>query len=114
MKNQPSLKLVIEGGLEDTQDGYHTQIALLSIFESALQLQQRKQMGYGEAWRDQGYMGNVGRVLGKVSRLRNMLWRDIEVNGSSESIEDSLMDLIVLSGFALINRRERNKWGPHS
>lgn len=105
------MKLILEGGLEEGVEGYTTQQDMLGIFETALSLQRQKASTYGEAFRSQGYMGNVARVLSKVSRLRNMVWRDDQFEDSLESIEDTMLDLINLSAFFLINRRIRNKWG---
>lgn len=90
--------------------GEGTVVALSQVFAEALFLAHRKAQTYRDTWSDQGYMGNVGRVLSKASRMRNMLWRDYPID-DIESVEDTLLDLVNLAAFTLINRRERNKWG---
>lgn len=92
-------------------EGHSTVIRMTEVFERCLNLQIRKGRLYGQTWREQGYMGNVARVLGKVSRLRNMVWRDIHLTDAEETAEDTLGDLINLSAFALINMEEENRWG---
>ena len=91
--------------------GWVTQQRLLDLFEHLLILQNRKRQFYSEAWQDQGFMGNVARVLSKASRLKNMLWREFPIQDSEETIEDTLQDIILLGAFALFNYRDRNKWG---
>ena len=75
----------------------------------------RKSQGYGDAWRRQGYMGNLARVLSKAARLENLAWNDLtnEVAKAigSESIEDTLRDLGALCAFTLDNIEEGNRWG---
>lgn len=105
------IKLKIENGLEENMVGYETQRRLLHLFESCLVLQQRKASTYGEAWRDQGWVGNVGRVLSKAARLKNMVWRDQPVESATEPVDETLMDMINLAAFALINYTDKNKWG---
>lgn len=70
-----------------------------------------KEQDYGEAWREQGWRGNVARILSKTSRLRNMLWRTHTLENHDEPVQDTLQDLIALTLFALINRQGRNEWG---
>lgn len=82
-----------------------------ALFVEAIRLYRRKSQDYGQAWRSQGYLGNVARVLSKSARLKNMLWREDPLRGSGESIEDTLLDLINISAFAVINFRENNRWG---
>lgn len=106
-----TLRLRLEDGKSPEEEGYGTQQALLEIFEYALRLQSRKAQAYGEAWSEQGYMGNVARVLSKVSRLRNMVWRDFGIEDADEPILDTLFDLINLAAFTVINKRRNNKWG---
>lgn len=107
----PEVSLEIKNGLTPDVEGYATQQELLDFFQRAIRLQQGKARIYGEAFRSQGYMGNMARVLSKVARLRNMVWTDIEKRPPEETLEDTLLDLINLAGFMLINLTERNKWG---
>lgn len=92
-------------------EGDATTAKLLDIFAEAIVLQRRKTLTYGDAWRSQGEMGNVARVLSKVARLRKMCWTSNQIASADESVEDTLLDLINLAGFMLINRRTGNKWG---
>ena len=70
---------------------------------------------YGDAWVAQGYMGNIGRILSKNSRLKNMMWRDETGSGyvpeGDESVLDTLKDLSALCAFAIANIEEGNRWG---
>lgn len=81
-----------------------------------------KSRGYGNAWQEQGYMGNLARVLSKTSRLKNLLWRDggpdmsVDMDGGdadpeAESVLDTLLDLSALCALAVANIEEGNKWG---
>ena len=77
----------------------------------AIHLYRKKNQNYGEAWRSQGWVGNVARVLSKSARLKNMLWREDPINDEEETVQETLLDLINLAAFAIINMRDRNKWG---
>jgi hypothetical protein len=107
------MKLIIEDGIPENAEGYETQQRMLQVFEQCLHLQQRKGRTYRNAWREQGYMGNVARVLSKASRLKSMLWRDQAeyVAPDEEPAEDTLHDLINIAAFAVMNLAERNRWG---
>lgn len=76
----------------------------------------RKKDAYGDSWVRQGYMGNVGRVLSKADRLRNLLWKDddggkVRTAGGDETVLDTLYDLSALCAFAIANIEEGNRWG---
>lgn len=108
------MKVIIDqGSLQEGEQGYETQQRLLEIFSACLELQNRKAQTYGSAFRSQGYMGNVARVLSKVARLKKMLWRDFQVEDSEESVMDTALDLINLAAFFIINYTDRNKWGDN-
>lgn len=92
-------------------EGDVTTAHLLRIFSEAINLQRKKALTYGEAFRSQGYMGNVARVLSKAARLRRMLWLDFPIEDAEEPVQDTLLDLINLAGFLIINYRDRNRWG---
>lgn len=116
LRRSPAPEKLVEGeslllSWDSLEEGAPTTSAMLDIFIKCLQLQQRKASTYGEAFRSQGYMGNVARVLSKVSRLKKMLWSDVVVSDSDETVEDTARDLINLAVFFLINREDRNKWG---
>lgn len=85
---------------------------------TALELVVQKDAAYGGAWKDQGYMGNVARILSKVDRLRHLLWNDkyaadpqsIEP-AEDETVLDTLLDLANLCALAAENISEANRWG---
>lgn len=91
--------------------------------DAVLALLKAKQ-GYGNAWQEQGYMGNLARILSKASRLKNMLWRDQEdgpdtpttgdqwsADVDGETVLDTLYDLSALCALAIANIEEGNRWG---
>lgn len=74
-----------------------------------------EKVGYGSAWQEQGYMGNLARIQSKTSRLKNLLWRDdcgpdLQMD-SDESVLDTLLDLSALCALAISNIEEGNRWG---
>lgn len=98
--------------LDEAEKGYVTARMLADVFERVLTVVVEKDKGYGGAWRSQGWMGNLARVMSKDSRLKNMLWRDdpYEVMGD-ESVKDTVEDLIAIAGLLLLNFQRKNKWG---
>lgn len=105
------MRLIIEGGLTPDQEGYDTQQRLLGVFETALVLAVTKERAYRGAWRSQGWMGNLARLLSKASRMKAMLWRDMSYQNDNEPVEDTALDMINLAAFFIENRRSDNKWG---
>lgn len=99
--------------LDHSVEGSGTTAQMLEIFTDCIVLQNRKAKTYGEAYRSQGYMGNLARVLSKVARIKNMLWKDFgdQFEDGDESTKDTMLDLINITCFFLINRRDHNKWG---
>jgi hypothetical protein len=93
--------------------GDGTTARMLEIFSRCIALQRKKALTYGNAWREQGYMGNVARVLSKASRIKNMVWGDVfsNLDDTDESVTDTLHDLINISCFFIINKQDRNRWG---
>lgn len=93
---------------------------LHGVFEDALELASAKDAGYGAAWRAQGYMGNLARVLSKAERLRNLAWEDHPEGGGSlpqelrEAVEEELRDIINIAAFGLVNLRDDNRWGRNT
>lgn len=106
----PRLELTLPAAMEGTE-GSRTLIALASVFEQSLHIANRKNQTYGDAWRRQGWMGNLARIMSKVSRLVNMCWRDHSLENAEESVTDTAFDQINITGFFIINRSEDNKWG---
>lgn len=74
-----------------------------------------EKQAYGDAWKRQGYMGNLARILSKAARLENMVWRDINdpniQEDQTESVQDTLLDLSALCALMLANLEEGNRWG---
>jgi hypothetical protein len=85
----------------------------------AVQALLKTKQAYGNAWREQGYMGNLARIMSKASRLRNMLWRDgtwVGTGGEEsaeekESAVDTLLDLSALCALMAANLEDENRWG---
>jgi hypothetical protein len=82
----------------------------------------KTKQAYGNAWQEQGYMGNLARIQSKTSRLKNMLWRDdgpdmsVAMDGSdkdpaAETVLDTLLDLSALCAMAIANIEDGNRWG---
>lgn len=76
----------------------------------------RNKTAYGDAWIEQGYMGNLGRILSKSSRLKNMMWADVDQGltdspDTQESVLETLHDTIALCAFAITNIESGNRWG---
>lgn len=100
-------------GIEPEQLAYDTVRSVADMFEAALNLVAQKSVGYGDAWAEQGWMGNLARIMSKTSRLKNLLWQDMEFADSTESVDDTLLDLINLGAFMRMNRLSHNRWGNH-
>lgn len=101
-----------------------TTAQVVALFhDAALRLAVAKDQTYRRAWVEQGYMGNVGRILSKASRLRALVWRDedqMAEGGSAEggspeeheeSLRDTLLDMANLCAFAAHNMAQGNRWG---
>lgn len=88
--------------------------ALIAHSEAVLALVREKDKAYGGAWKTQGYMGNLARIMSKAARLENMLWNDAEdgqAEDHGESVMDTLHDLMALCAFMATNIEEGNRWG---
>lgn len=88
-----------------------TVLAVAEQCEAMLNTVWRKAQMYGPAWREQGYMGNLARIMSKTSRLKNMLWRNMALESSEEPVTDTAQDLMALTAMFLANRQENNGWG---
>lgn len=109
LKEKPNYRVHLEIVTEEKVSP--SVLVLVEIFERCLNMVQEKDKGYGGAWKDQGWQGNVARILSKASRIRSMVWRDEPVEGTEESVTDTLYDMINLCGFALENFARSNRWG---
>jgi hypothetical protein len=90
-------------------------IAFEAYADAVLSLVRVKDAAYGGAWRKQGYMGNLARIMSKTERLSNMLWKD-GYHGPNEfpldeSVLDTLKDLMALAAFMAANIEDGNRWG---
>lgn len=92
--------------------GSGTVLDAARVMAGALGTIAAKNADYGGAWQAQGWMGNLARIMSKTARLKNMLWRDDPgLRNSDEPVTDTLVDLINLCVFALLNMRRSNRWG---
>lgn len=76
-----------------------------------------KDDAYGQAWRKRGWRANLARVFSKADRLENLLWRtEIPIVGGTtdETVEDTVLDMMALLAFFLINYRYGDEWRPGS
>jgi hypothetical protein len=79
------------------------------IIKEARGLCRRKANDYGTESLDAfGPRGVIVRIWDKVCRLRNLLWRDTTSQVKSESIDDTLIDLINYAVITIAMRRD--KW----
>lgn len=83
-------------------------------FLRVLAIIRKKNAMYGDAWRQQGYMGNLARILSKAARLKAVMWRSDPPPLSAqegETVLDTARDLIALAAFFIINYEQENGWG---
>lgn len=109
-KDATVIMLVVHGTGEN-RVGFESVLRVAEVMEQCLNLVAAKSQGYGDAWRSQGWMGNVARVQSKTARLTNMLWRDMPIEDGDETVEETLKDLMNLTAFTILNRRVGNRWG---
>lgn len=93
------------------QKGGHTVLMAFEQFAGALATMVAKDRQYGGAWREQGWMGNLARIMSKAARLRSMLWSDVQQSSAREPVADTLQDLMNLCVFMKLNIQAANKWG---
>lgn len=109
------MRLVIEMGDDDADEMTPDEIATLKEvgeqFIKAFALVEAKNEVYQDAWRRQGWRGNLARILSKSDRLRAMLWRSERLDGNGEPAEETAKDLMTLACFFLINFKKENEWG---
>lgn len=93
------------------REGGHTVLMATEQFAGALATMAAKNRNYGGAWREQGWMGNLARIMSKTARLRSMLWREVPLGSTSESVQDTLQDLLNLCVFMMLNLNGGERWG---
>lgn len=103
--------LVATGGYQNDEDSEEFLEDLVRLFERCLNMIVEKNERYGNAWRQQGWQGNLARILSKTARLKAMCWGEHEKPGFGETVEDTGFDLINITSFFLLNRANDNKWG---
>lgn len=83
------------------------------IFSDALVTLEQKNHDYGDAWRKQGWRGNLSRIFEKDQRLRTLLWRSDPRTPlvGDESAVDTLRDMLNTICFAIINLTDGVEWG---
>lgn len=91
--------------------GYGTAVNVFLVLSKVFDTILAKNISYGDAWRSQGWMGNLARIMSKTSRLKNMLWQPFNTTDAKEPVEDTAADLIAILAFFLINYTEENRWG---
>lgn len=90
----------------------NSQARVDEIYAEASRLFAIKNASYQDSWRDQGWRGNVSRVLEKAKRIRSLLWRQsVLLNGSKEHPRETLMDIMNTCAFAIINMDDGVEWG---
>lgn len=91
----------------------NSQVRVEEVFAEAARLFGAKNLHYKDAWREQGWRGNLSRILEKAKRLRAMLWRggNVLLNGSNEHPRETLLDIINTAAFCIINMEDGIEWG---
>jgi hypothetical protein len=85
------------------------------VFDECLDLASRKNRDYGDAWRDQGWRGNLSRVFEKAKRLRTLLWRgDAQPSQVRESARETAIDTINTMAFFILNHDAGVEWGDET
>lgn len=83
------------------------------VFAKAIETFDKKNADYGDAWRTNGWRGNLSRIFEKVQRVRNLAWRpDPRVPAvGDEQVLETLQDLLNTTAFAIINLIEEVEYG---
>jgi hypothetical protein len=107
------MQIIVTVKGEEGEEGGQDAAQFAAVLQEAANLMLRKNAEYGSAWREQGWMGNLARIMSKSARLKNMLWRRDQVGGSNdnETVQDTLIDLINISVFMKMNLDIRNQFG---
>lgn len=83
------------------------------VYAKAMQVFDSKNADYGDAWRTNGWRGNLSRIFEKTQRVRNLAWRpDPRVPAvGDEQVLETLQDLLNTTAFAIINMVEEVEYG---
>lgn len=87
-------------------------LRLEGVFREAWELSRmQKTNDYGETWKRLGLLGQYVKIFIKEGRLRQLIWNNKEAKVKNESLRDTLLDLIVYAGYAVICYDEGNITG---
>ena len=83
------------------------------VYARAIEVFDRKNADYGDAWRRNGWRGNLSRIFEKAERVRNLAWRpDPRVPAvGDEQVLETLQDMLNTTAFAIINLIEEVEYG---
>lgn len=83
------------------------------IYNEALDLARRKNHDYGDAWRSNGWRGNLSRVFEKSHRLRTLLWNGNapEARVTDEDVRQTAIDMLNTLTFFIMNMEAGVEWG---
>ncbi len=90
--------------------------AVYEIFLRAFRIYLDKKRLYGSAWKELGALGNFVRIHSKVTRIKNIAWGNGRTTvfpendhpEREETVQDNLLDLMVLCAFMVRNIAEDN------
>jgi len=83
------------------------------VFSEALMLFDQKNADYGDAWRRNGWRGNLPRLFEKSDRVKSLLWRNdprVPAVGDETAVQ-TLVDMMNTLAFCVINLREEVEFG---
>ena len=83
------------------------------VMAEALETFDQKNRDYGDAWRKNGWRGNLPRIFEKADRVKELLWRaDPRTPAvNDESAVNTLVDMLNSIAFTIINLREGVEYG---
>lgn len=82
------------------------------IYDEALNLAERKNADYGDAWRTNGWRGNLSRVFEKDHRLRTLLWNGENPGPAvNEGVRETAIDMLNTLTFFIMNLDAGVEWG---
>lgn len=83
------------------------------VYAKAMEVFDKKNADYGDAWRTNGWRGNLSRIFEKTQRVRNLAWRaDPRVPAvGDEQVLETLQDMLNTIAFAIINMIDEVEYG---
>lgn len=67
-----------------------------------------KTTAYGEAWADTGLRGIYIKLMIKEARLREMVWNKSDPTGFTESVRDTLLDMVAYATYGILSLDDAN------